>query len=195
MPPWPPSSLFVDVTMSTLEPDDLDGWDGTLGDDLLDDPLLDDSLHGPSSDGPQGPSWGLLLGSLVAIVAIAFLVFDGLQGETFFFDVPEAVERADSLIGENIRVRGTVEPGSFAGVDGRLENRFRISEEGVSLNVVYHRALPDTFQEDSEVVVQGRLDESLVLHANEVLVKCPSRYEGAPPAVEDSHLSGHQAAR
>ncbi len=173
-----------------------EGWDGSLDDELLDDPLADDLFgHVDDSERGDGPSWGLIIGSLVAAVAIAFLVVDVLNEETFFFDVTDAMEQADTLVGQNIRVRGTVEPGSFDGSHGSLDNRFRISEQGVSMSVVYHRALPDTFQEDSEVVVQGRFDESLVLYADEVLVKCPSRYEGAPPDAQQSDVSGPQASR
>ena len=173
-------------------------WDGALhdGSDEFDDESLfadslDEGFHDPKED---GPSWALIIGSLVAIAAIAFLVFDGLKAETFFFDADQAVERGEDLIGQTIRVRGTVEPGSYQPALGRLDNTFRISEQGVSMTIVYDRALPDTFQEDSEIVTQGRFDEALVFHADEVLVKCPSRYEGAPPSVSDS-ASEPQASR
>ncbi len=174
------------------------GWDGSLSESshLDDDDLFADDLdYGLPSEDHDGPSWGLIIGALVAVVAIGFLVFDGLNAETYFFDVDVAVERGDDLIGETIRVRGTVEPGSYAGSDGNINNRFRISEQGVSMTVVYHRALPDTFQEESEIVAQGRLDEDFVLHADEVLVKCPSRYEGAPPEASDTDVSEPQASR
>lgn len=169
------------------------GWDGDLRDQydgFDDDDIYSDDLDGNfSSSDDEGPSWGLIVGSLVAIAAIAFLVFDGLQAETFFFDADEAVERAEEYVGQTIRVRGTVEPGSYDPALGRIDNTFRISEQGVSMTVVYGRALPDTFQEDSEIVAQGRFDEAHVFHADEVLVKCPSRYEGAPP---EAHPGGSE---
>lgn len=174
------------------------GRDGSLDDEQQFDDVdlfADDLDYGLSRDEEDGPSWGLIVGALVAIAAIAFLVFDGLGGETYFFDVDEAMERGDSLVGETIRVRGTVEPGSLIGRDGSIDNQFRISEQGVSMTVVFSRALPDTFQDDSEIVAQGRLDEFLVLHADEVLVKCPSRYEGAPPTATETEPSDPQAAR
>ncbi len=156
--------------------------DGSLYDELDDEGLLADDLeYGLSDHQDEGPNWGLLIGVTVALAAIVFLVFDGIQAETYFFDVHNAVERGDELIGETIRVRGHVESGSFEGEPGMLESRFDIATEGESMSIVYHRALPDTFEEDSEIVAEGRLDEEFVLHADEVLVKCPSRYEGAPP--------------
>lgn len=171
-------------------------WDGSIGDDDLFDDDLDLDLP-TTSDSSGGPSWGFIIGALIAIVAVGFLVFDGLKAETYFFDVDEAVARSDKLVGELVRVRGTVEPGSYNGTDGSLDNRFRISEQGVSMTVTYQRALPDTFKEGTEVVAQGRLDEHFVLHADEVLVKCPSRYEGAPPTAHPAGAgqSEPQAAR
>lgn len=171
-------------------------WDGSLEDDeLFEDELGLEFANQNENSG--GPSWGFIIGALVALVAVGFLVFDGLKAETYFFDVDQAVARSDKLVGELIRVRGTVEPGSFNGIDGSLDNRFRISEQGVSMSVIFQRALPDTFKEGTEVVAQGRLDEHYVLHADEVLVKCPSRYEGAPPTAHPEGVgqSEPQASR
>lgn len=163
-------------------PDDEHARDGSLYDELDEEGLLADDLdYGLSSDDQEGSNWGLIIGVFVALAAISFLVFDGIQAETYFFDVHEAVERGDELIGETIRVRGDVERGSFEGEKGQLKTRFNITSDGESMTIVYERALPDTFEEDSEIVAEGRLDEHFVLYADEVLVKCPSRYEGAPP--------------
>ena len=177
------------MTESPLPQDD-DSYDGSLDDDLEEAGLLADDLDYGLDSEDDGPSWGLIVGVFVAMGAIAFLVFDGMQSETYFFDVHDAVERSDELVGQNIRVRGDVSPGSFVGQDGVLESQFDITSDGESMTIVYERALPDTFEEDSEIVAEGYLDEGLVLHANEVLVKCPSRYEGAPPTAGDDGYGG-----
>lgn len=174
--------------MSTPSPqDDAPGWDGTLDENLDDDSLLADELDYGLDDSGEGGSWGLIIGVVVAMAAIGFLVFDGLQAETYFFDVHDAVERGDELVGETVRVRGDVEAGSIEGKDGHIGQTFRISSEGESMTIVSNGALPDSFEEDSEVVAEGVLDEHFVLEADEVLVKCPSRYEGAPPTGGDDY--------
>ena len=172
--------------MTNEIPDNNSGRDGSIEDVSLDDELLADDLDYGLSDDEDSSNWGLVVGLLVAIAAISFLVFDGLQSETYFFDVHDAVERGDSLVGETVRVRGDVRSGSYEGDAGSLEHRFDITTQGEAMTIYYQRALPDTFEEDSEIVAEGRLDEDFVLHADEVLVKCPSRYEGAPPSVDDN---------
>jgi cytochrome c-type biogenesis protein CcmE len=167
--------------MTEKPPQDDMGRDGVVDDGYDDDLFSDDLDYGLPGDEKEGASWGIIIGVFVAMIAIAFVVFDGMQAETYFFDVHEAVERSAELTGETIRIRGDVQPGSFEGGEGQLESRFQVATEGQSMSIVYRRALPDTFEEDAEVVIQGRLEEGLVMYADEVLVKCPSRYEGAPP--------------
>lgn len=176
--------------------EDRAGRDGFVDDDFDDEEILSDELeYGLPADGEAGPSWGLLIGVLVAMVAVGFVVFDGMKSETYFFDVHEAVERNDDLVGETIRIRGDVQPGTFEGGLGQLESRFEVATEGQSLIIKYDRALPDTFEEDSEVVVQGRLEQGGVMYADEVLVKCPSRYEGGPTGPsQESDYSDYQEA-
>jgi cytochrome c-type biogenesis protein CcmE len=159
--------------------------------DHLDDELDYGYQNAPAKQG--GTNWGVLVGLVLAAAAVAFVVFDGLKSHTYFYSVDEAVHKGDALIGQTIRVRGVVEAGTIIGEPGGLDFRFRLSEQGESMAIAYRRALPDTFAEGTEVVAQGKVDASFTLHADEVLVKCPSRYEGAPPTGND--VAGPQAAR
>ena len=49
-----------------------------------------------------------------------------------------------------------------------------------TFTVEYGNALPDTFTEDVEVVLEGRMDAEGTFHATTLLTKCGSRYEAAP---------------
>ncbi|MDE3013573.1 MAG: cytochrome c maturation protein CcmE, partial [Gemmatimonadota bacterium] len=44
----------------------------------------------------------------------------------------------------------------------------------------YRAALPDTFTDKSEVVLEGRLRADGVFEATTLLTKCGSRYEASP---------------
>lgn len=131
-------------------------------------------------------AWWTVLGIVLVALAIGFVVWDGLKSETFFYTVDAAVAQGAKLPGQHVRVKGTVEPGSVIGADGTLGRTFRIAEKGKSIKVSYHKAMPDTFAESMEVVVQGKVTDDMVVEADEVLVKCPSRYEGNPPTAHDT---------
>jgi cytochrome c-type biogenesis protein CcmE len=45
------------------------------------------------------------------------------------------------------------------------------------VRALYTGVTPDTFKNDSEVVVKGRLGEDNTFHATEIIAKCPSKYE------------------
>lgn len=140
----------------------------------------------PDDQEMQGmPLWSVL-GILLVAVSIGFVIYDGLESETYFYTVDQAVAQGTDLPGQRVRVKGIVEPGSIEGAAGELGRRFRIAENGKSLAVSYDKAMPDTFEENREVVVQGEVGDDMTLVADEVLVKCPSRYEGNPPTAHEN---------
>lgn len=153
-------------------------------DDLLPDEGRPAAMTDDSQ--PQGMALWSVLGILVVAVAIGFVVYDGLKSETYFYTVTEARAKGPDLSGQRVRIKGTVEPGSIVGADGVLGRQFRIAQDGKSLAVTYGKAMPDTFKEEVEVVVLGEVDDDLTIVAEEVLVKCPSRYEGNPPTAHDN---------
>lgn len=141
-----------------------------------------EDLH-PDTE-PGGLSIGWLVAILIGVGVVGYMLFDGFKSETYFYEVDQAVAQGPDLRGQTVRVKGIVEPGSVVGEKGKLGTTFRIAEKGKSLAVTYDGALPDTFEEGMEVVAEGTVNDEYVLRADEVLVKCPSRYEGEAPTVE-----------
>lgn len=161
--------------------------------EIVDESLeLDDAAFSMEEDESSGFRYGAVIGIVLAAVLVGFMIFDGMEAETYFYTVDEAVAQGDDLIGQTVRIKGTVEPGTIVGEDGELGRTFNVTEKGKSIKVTYNKAMPDTFDEDMEVVVQGKVDDDMMVVADEVLVKCPSRYEGAPPTAMPK--SGEQAA-
>jgi len=139
--------------------------------------------------GGSGMRYAMVIGIIVAAAMIGFMIFDGMEAQTYFYTADEAVAQGSDLIGQTVRIKGVVEVGTVVGEAGKLGREFRVAEKGKSIKVSYDRAMPDTFKENAEVVVHGEVNDDLVLEADEVLVKCPSRYEGAPPT-QGEHPAG-----
>lgn len=50
------------------------------------------------------------------------------------------------------------------------------------LEVVYHNVKPDLLQHRTQAIVRGRLDEEGRFQADEILLRCPTRYQEDTPA-------------
>lgn len=58
---------------------------------------------------------------------------------------------------------------------------------GARMEVVYTDVKPDLLQHESQAIIRGRMGDDGRFHADEVLLKCPTRYEeGVPGQLETS---------
>ena len=122
-----------------------------------------------------------LIGGIIILLAIGSLGFMAFKGAaTYYYTVTEAIAPGNSLSGQNIRVAGQVAPGS---VVQEASNNKNISfvlldtiNTGDHLSVTYNGNLPDAFKEGNDAVVEGSLSSSGVFKAQQIIVKCPSKY-------------------
>ena len=49
------------------------------------------------------------------------------------------------------------------------------------LLVVYNGPKPDLLRDEAQAIMTGQIDESGVFYADELLLKCPTKYEDAVP--------------
>ena len=69
-------------------------------------------------------------------------------------------------------------PKSWVQRPGSLEYRFKVQSNGKIVQAYYTGILPDTFKEDSEVVLKGTLEpDGFHVNPDGVIAKCPSKYE------------------
>ncbi len=115
---------------------------------------------------------------MLAIGSLSFMAFRGAT--TYYYTVNEVKSQGSALYGQNIRIAGEVVPGSIEPVQtGRTAIQFVLADtENTSqrLPVFYQGAVPDTFKEGNQAVVEGRLDASGLFTAGQIIVKCPSKY-------------------
>jgi cytochrome c-type biogenesis protein CcmE len=118
-----------------------------------------------------------IIGGVIICLGLGYLAYTGFASSaTYYYTVSELVSREKPLSGADIRVNGQVAGSSIEKEDGGLTLRFIVTEGGESLPVVYSGVVPDTFKENTDVVIEGRLDSDGVFQAEQILTKCPSKY-------------------
>ncbi len=126
----------------------------------------------------KGPRLGVLVGSLVAVAAIAYLVVSGMRGATLYsLTIPELHTRGAAAVGQGVRVSGILDGSSVVWDAESLRLSFTIMQGEEALPVVYRGAKPEMFRDGAEVIAEGKLAVDGTFHAGKLLLKCPSKYE------------------
>jgi cytochrome c-type biogenesis protein CcmE len=134
----------------------------------------------------------VIAGGVIAL-AVAYLVMMGLQGTTvYFLTVSELQAKGPAAQNQLYRVSGNLVPGSLVRDSGGLSIHFQIADPSSQpLEVVYRGGqVPDIMGDNIEIVAEGKLDAQGTFTANNVLAKCPSRLENAPPDEHDYSAAG-----
>lgn len=86
---------------------------------------------------------------------------------------------ANNLVGKIFRMHGHLKPKTTRRLKGRLDYEFEIMDKasGKSLKVRYNGILPDTFRDNAELVLEGKLLTPKLYKAFSVFAKCPTKYK------------------
>lgn len=132
----------------------------------------------------SGMSPALKIGIIVTLLAgaVGALIFGGSASDAFVYSklVHEVVGDPTAFQGRELRVEGLLKPGSVKFREEPCEWRFVIEKEGKELPVQYPQCVvPDTFRDGMgiSVTVQGKLKDGGGFLANQVVPRCPSKYE------------------
>lgn len=125
----------------------------------------------------------LILGTVV-VLSLGYMIYAAFPGNALYFlTVTEFMDRDAVHDGRILRVSGKLVDGSFLRQDQSTVSHFQLSDEGAGLDGQHLRAtyvgiLPDLFfNPHSEIILQGSYGTDKVFQANDVLVKCPSKYQ------------------
>jgi cytochrome c-type biogenesis protein CcmE len=135
---------------------------------------------------------GRFMVGLVGVAAVVtYLIWTGVSETMVYYLTPvellERVEIDPTFHGVGVKVSGQVIPGTYHRGEGELLHVFTVkdlADETATFEVEYRDALPDTFAEDVEVVLEGQLRADGTFEAATLLTKCGSRYEAAPEDIE-----------
>jgi cytochrome c-type biogenesis protein CcmE len=111
-----------------------------------------------------------------------FLLLNSEAGDAMSYSklVPDVVQNPEAHRGRQLRVEGDLKQGSIVFRESPCEWRFVIERDDHSLPVSFPECVvPDTFRDgfDIKVTVRGYLQEDGSFLANEVIPRCPSKYE------------------
>jgi len=119
----------------------------------------------------------LAIGGAIILTGVGGLIVYSFN-QSLVYDHSVAEYLADtSLQRTNCRIYGKVKPESVVRASGGIGVSFAVTDGARSIPVVYAREVPDTFKENGDVVVEGKLDGGGVFRAHHLLAKCPSKYE------------------
>lgn len=119
--------------------------------------------------------------TLVLVAAFGGLLYTTLGDSMQYYKfVDEVLAAPADWQDKTLQVHGYVVPKSIGRKRDSLEYQFDIQRNGKVLRAYYTGIVPDTFKDESEVVLTGRLAENGTFHATEMSAKCPSKYEEAP---------------
>lgn len=125
-----------------------------------------------------------VVGSVVIVVALAFLAFTGFQDNKAYYQTVSEFRAAEaSAFGRRLRVEGDVVAGSI--VREARQTQFVITHTDAktkqthTLPVKYIGSdpLPDTFRDYAQAVVEGEYHPDGVFVAKSMTAKCASKYE------------------
>lgn len=114
-------------------------------------------------------------GILVIILCVSLILFSASEFVNPYHSVSEVASDTANFMGQQIQMIGKVVNGSIRTVGGNMT--FEITDGKSVLNVIYSGSTPQNFREGIDVVVIGNLISGDTFKANEILTKCPSKWE------------------
>ena len=130
---------------------------------------------------PQGFFSGqrkVVIAVALLAMAVGFLAFNAFQGASvYYFTVGEALA-GNVQEGATVRVSGKLLPDSFRRETEGTVAHFSLVDESSVLQATYDGILPELFfNEHSDIVLEGSLNQDGVFNSDTVIVKCPTKYQ------------------
>jgi cytochrome c-type biogenesis protein CcmE len=148
-----------------------------------------------------------VIGGVFILGAVVFLIWTSTAASAeYFLTVDELNAKGASIVDRNLRVSGAVigdtiqydaqtltltfEVAHVPGDNAVIETEGGLAEalhqavmdpSRARMKIVYVGPKPDLLRHEAQAIVTGRLGEDGIFHADELLLKCPTKYEEAVP--------------
>ena len=119
-----------------------------------------------------------VIGGVVVAVVIGVLIATSFSGSTSDYLTVAEVKALGPDQTRDSRVSGAIVPDSVEWNTRELHLTFAVEDDTGQLDISYHGPQPDMLVDAVEAVVVGKYDPAAqVFKAEELLMKCPSKYE------------------
>ena len=148
-----------------------------------------------------------VIGGMLILGAVVFLIWSATTSTSeYFLTIDELNAKGASIVDKNLRVSGAVigdtiqydpqtltltfEVAHVSGDNAQLETEGGLAvalHQAVMdpsrsrMTVVYVGPMPDLLRHEAQAIVTGHVDTAGIFHADELLLKCPTKYEEAVP--------------
>lgn len=155
----------------------------------------------------SSPRIKFFLGGLFILAAVVYLIASSTQASAqYFLTVDELNAKGASIVDKNVRVSGAVLGDTISYDSSTLTLSFTVAhvsgdnaeiEKEGGLAVVLHQAVidpsrsklkvvyvgvkPDLMRNEAQAIMTGHMGADGVFYAEELLLKCPTKYEEAVP--------------
>jgi cytochrome c-type biogenesis protein CcmE len=148
-----------------------------------------------------------MIGGFLILGAVVFLIWSSTAATSeYFLTIDELNEKGSKVANKNLRVSGAVlgdtiqydaqnlvltfEVAHVPGDNAEIEAQGGLAEvlhQAVSdpsrqrMKVVYEGVMPDLLRNEAQAIMTGHLGDDGIFYAEELLLKCPTKYEEAVP--------------
>lgn len=156
---------------------------------------------------PPAGRMRFLIGGMLIVAAIIYLIASSTQTSAqYFLTVDELFAMGNDAIGRNVRIVGAVDGESIVFEASTLTLRFTIvnvpgdldeinragglaevlhqallDPEATRVDIVVNGPKPDLLRHEAQAIITGQLGDDGVFSGQELLLKCPTRYESEIP--------------
>ena len=118
--------------------------------------------------------------SVGGVLIVAFLAYGATSFKSNLTPYVTFEEAQKSV--RRVQVAGGLVPDSTSYIEDKEVLQFGLVEEGgETMTVLYEGIKPGNFEEATQIVAIGTYSDG-AFHANQLLVKCPSKYQGLEEA-------------
>ena len=132
-----------------------------------------------------------IIGGVVVAAAVVYLIVSSISSSAqYYLTVKELRGKGQAMAGRNLRVSGYVVGDSIAYSPQTSSLSFDIVDTHDELSptnrvdtikILYTGPKPDLLQHEAQAIAEGKLNPDGTFAANNLLLKCPTRYEDQLP--------------